>query len=64
MALLTKANTIIMLEGSRLQPRDMLDASQPTCIRHQLQAGDKGKPDGRTKGLELRVPQAKGADLL
>ena len=27
MALLTKANTIITVEGSRLQPRDVLDAS-------------------------------------
>ena len=33
MALLTKANTIITFEGSRLQPRDMLDTSQPTHVR-------------------------------
>ena len=55
MALLTKANTIITLEGSRLQPRDALDASRPTRIRHQPYAGDKGEPDGQTKGLELRA---------
>ena len=47
--LLTKANTINMLEGSRLQPRDMLDASQPTHIGHQPYVGDKGEPVGRTK---------------
>ena len=39
MALLTKANTIITVEGSRLQPRDALDASRPTRIRHQPHAG-------------------------
>ena len=49
MALLTKANTVIMLEGSRLQPRDTLDVLQPTRVRHQPYAGDEGKPDGRTK---------------
>ena len=49
MALLTKANTIITLEGSRLQPGDMLDASQPTRIRHQPHVADKGEPDVRTK---------------
>ena len=38
-ALLTKANTIITVEGSRLQPGDVLDASQPTCVRHQPHAG-------------------------
>ena len=49
MSLLTKANTINTLEGSRLQPRDMLDASQPTHIGHQLYVGAKGEPDGQTK---------------
>ena len=34
-----------MLEGSRLQARDVLDTSQPTRIRHQLYAGGKGEPD-------------------
>ena len=37
--LLTKANTIITVEGSRLQPGDMLDALQPTRIRHQPHMG-------------------------
>ena len=37
-ALLTKANTIITVEGSRLQPRDALDASQLTRVRHQSPA--------------------------
>ena len=49
MALLTKANTIIMLEGSRLQPGDALDVSQPTHIRHQPYAGDQGEPGVQTK---------------
>ena len=49
MSLLTKANTINMLEGSRLQPGDALDASQPRRVGHQLYVGTKGKPDGRTK---------------
>ena len=49
MALLTKAKTIIMLEGSRLHPRDVLDASQPKCVRHQPYTADKGKPGVRTK---------------
>ena len=35
MVLLTKANTIITVEGSRLQPGDVLDMLQPTCVRHQ-----------------------------
>ena len=38
-----------MLEGSRLQPRDMLDASQPTHIGHKLYVGAKGEPDGLTE---------------
>ena len=38
-ALLTKANTIITVEGSRRQPADMLDMSRPTRIRHQPHAG-------------------------
>ena len=38
-ALLTKANTIITVEGSRLPPGDVLDASQPTCVRHQPHTG-------------------------
>ena len=38
-----------MLEGSRLQPGDAPDVSQPTRIGHQLYAGAKGEPDGRTK---------------
>ena len=45
MALLTKSNTIIMLEGSRLQPGDVLDTSRPTHVRHQPYAGGKGKAD-------------------
>ena len=44
MLLLTKANTINMLEGSRLQPRDALDALQPTRVGHQPYAGAKGEP--------------------
>ena len=44
-SLLTKANTINMLEGSRFQPRDVLDALQPARIGHQLYAGAKAKPD-------------------
>ena len=44
-SLLTKANTINMLEGSRLQPGDTLDASRPTHVGHQPYAGDKGEPD-------------------
>ena len=60
MALLTKANTIVTLEGSRLQPGDALDASRPTRIRHQPHVGDKGKPEGRTKSPnELRAKRAK-----
>ena len=43
MVLLTKANTMIMFEGSRLQPGDALDASQPTRIRHQPYTGDQGE---------------------
>ena len=39
MALLTKVNTRITFEGSRLQLRDMLDASWPTHIRHQSPMG-------------------------
>ena len=50
-----------MLEGSRLQPGDALDASQPTRVRHQPFAGDKGEPDRQTKGLEPRATQAKRA---
>ena len=38
-----------MLEGSRLQPRDALDALQPTRIGHQPYVGAKDKPDGQTK---------------
>ena len=45
MSLLTKANTINTLEGNRLQPRDALDMSQPTCIGHQPYMGAKGEPD-------------------
>ena len=37
--LLTKANTIITVEGSRLPPGDMLDVSQPTRVRHQPHEG-------------------------
>ena len=48
-ALLAKANTIIMLEGSRLQPGDALDMSRPTHVRHQPHVADKGKPEVRTK---------------
>ena len=39
MALLTKTNTIITVEGSRLQPGDVLDTSRPTHVRHQPHAG-------------------------
>ena len=49
MSLLTKATTINTLEGSRLQPRDVLDASQPTRVGHQPYVGAKGEPDGQTK---------------
>ena len=45
---MTKANTIIMFEGSSLQPRDALDASRPTHVRHQPHASGKGKPDEQT----------------
>ena len=38
-ALLTKANTIITVEGSRLQPGDTLDMLRPTCVRHQPHVG-------------------------
>ena len=38
-ALLTKANTIITVEGSRLLPRDALNASQHTYVRHQQHEG-------------------------
>ena len=48
-----------MLEGSRLQPGDALDASRPTRVRHQPYAGDKGKPEGRTKSPnELRAKKS------
>ena len=47
--LLTKANTIIMLEGSRLQPGDALDVLRPTHVRHQPHAADKGEPGVWTK---------------
>ena len=63
MALLTKANTIITLEGSRLQPRDVLDVSQPTRIGHQPYAGGKGEPDEqmnqrpRAKSPESKEPK-------
>ena len=49
MSLLTKANTINTLEGSRLQPGDALDALRPACIGHQPYTGTKGEPDGRTE---------------
>ena len=49
MALLTKANTIITLEGSRLQPGDALDALRPTRVGHQPHVADKGEPGVRTK---------------
>ena len=49
MLLLTKANTTNTLEGNRLQPRDTLDASRPTCVGHQPYVGAKGEPDGRSK---------------
>ena len=38
-----------MFEGSRLQPRDVLDASRPTPIGHQQYMGAKGEPDGQTE---------------
>ena len=38
-----------MLEGSRLQPGDMLDMSRPTHVGHQPYVGAKGEPDGRTE---------------
>ena len=38
-ALLTKTNTIITVEGSKLQPGDALDMSQPTCVSHQPHTG-------------------------
>ena len=33
--LLTKANTMIIVEGSRLPPGDVLDTSQLTHVRYQ-----------------------------
>ena len=45
MALLTKAHAIITIEGSRLQPGDVLDVSQPTHVRHQPYMGGEGEPD-------------------
>ena len=48
-----------MLEGSRLQPGDALDASQPTHVGHQPYAGAKGEPDKpRTKRI-ARATRAK-----
>ena len=38
-----------MLEGSRLQPRDVPDMLQPTRVGHQPYAGAKGEPDRGTK---------------
>ena len=49
MALLTKANTIITHEGSRLQPGDTLDVLLPTCVRHQLYVDDQGEPGVQTR---------------
>ena len=46
MMLLTKANTINTLEGSRLQLRDVPGTLRPTHVGHQPYAGAKGKPDG------------------
>ena len=40
-----------MLEGSRLQPRDVLGALRPTRVGHQPYAGAKSKPDERTENL-------------
>ena len=37
--LLTKANAIITVEGSRLQPGDVLDTLRPTRVRHQPPVG-------------------------
>ena len=58
-----------MLEGSRLQPGDALDASRPTCVRHQPHAGGKGEPDERMnqRPRAKRVKRASNealADLL
>ena len=36
---INQASTIITVEGSRLLPRDTLDASQPTHVRHQPHEG-------------------------
>ena len=55
---MTKANTIITLEGSRLQPGDALDSLRPTRVRHQPYAGGKGKPDERTN----QRPRAKSLE--
>ena len=47
-ALLTKANTIITVEGSRLQPGDAIDMSQPTHAlgtSHTRVSGDRVEPD-------------------
>ena len=59
--LLTKANTITF-EGSRLQPRDMLDASRHG-IRHQPHVGGKGEPDEWTNRRPSASNEA-SADLL
>ena len=52
-----------MFEGSRLQPGDTLDASQPTRVRHQPNAGDKGESDGQMT-QRPRAPNEASADLL
>ena len=49
LALLTKANTIITFEGSRLQPGDVLDAYYLHALgtSHMWVSGDRVKPDER-----------------
>ena len=47
-ALLTKANTIITVEGSRLPPRDTLDTLRPTHVidtSHTRVSGDRVEPN-------------------
>ena len=49
-----------MLEGSRLQPGDVLDASQPARVGHQPYTGVKDDPDRQTENqMNARATRAK-----
>ena len=63
--LLTKTNTIITFEGSRLQPRDVLGTSQPTHVgtSHTWVSGNRGEPDEQTNQMP-ETPTEASADLL